>query len=157
VAGKKNVRKRLFVDVKLQGALLVRLLLYWLMCLFTIGVLMHCYRIVCGIAPTADEFEVFFRSAVIGTIAFLPLALYDLMRLSNHFAGPILRLRRAMQELARDEYVDPIRFRKGDFWQEVAADFNAVAELVQARRSDQAPDTSRETADETMEPAAASR
>jgi hypothetical protein len=131
VAAKDFVRKRLFVDVKLQGALLIRFVLYWLMCLFAIAVMMHCCRIIEGRMPPDDEFEIFLRGAVYGTLAFLPLAWIDLLRVTNRFAGPVLRLRRAMEALGRGEHVEPVRFRKGDFWQEFADDFNAVLDRLE--------------------------
>lgn len=75
----------------------------------------------------------FYTPAVSGTLAFLPLALIDFVRLSNRFAGPMQQLRRTMQELSRGEPVEPIRFRKGDFWHEFAADFNVLVDRVQCR------------------------
>jgi len=51
----------------------------------------------------------------------------DVVRLSNRFTGPLLRLRRSMRALARGEQVEPIRFRDNDFWHDFAEEFNALA------------------------------
>jgi hypothetical protein len=37
-----------------------------------------------------------------------------------------------MRALARGEHVEPIEFRRGDFWKEFADEFNAVAARVQS-------------------------
>jgi len=61
------------------------------------------------------------------SLCLLPLVLVDVVRLSNRFAGPAYRLRRAMRQLAHGEKVQPITFRQGDFWKEFADDFNRIA------------------------------
>ena len=43
-----------------------------------------------------------------GALALLPLVVVDVLRLSNRFVGPLLRLRRSLRQLARGEYVEPI-------------------------------------------------
>ena len=69
----------------------------------------------------------------------LPMVVADVIRVSNRFAGPLVRLRRSMRALARGEHVEPIHFRKGDFWQEFAEEFNAVAARVQGERPNAEP------------------
>jgi hypothetical protein len=65
--------------------------------------------------------------------------LRDLVRLSHRWVGPILRLRSALNALSRGESISPIRFREGDYWQELAGDFNIVAaELTRRRAATQA-------------------
>ena len=53
-------------------------------------------------------------------------------RVTNRFAGPIFRLRRSMRELADGEHVEPVHLRKGDYWQDVADQFNRVIQRVEA-------------------------
>ena len=64
----------------------------------------------------------------------------------QHGAGPLVRLRRSMRALARGEHVEPIKFREGDFWQEFAEEFNAVAARVQGERPQDEPTLREETA-----------
>ena len=45
---KIGLRKHLFVDHKVQGALINRVLLYWFMCLFTLTLMILCWRIITG-------------------------------------------------------------------------------------------------------------
>jgi hypothetical protein len=74
-----------------------------------------------------------FGPAAVASLLLLPLVVYDLLQVTNRFAGPIFRLRRSMRDLAQGIPVMPIRFRDGDFWQDFASDFNLVAE--KARQS----------------------
>ena len=65
------------------------------------------------------------------SLVLLPLVVFDILRLSNRFVGPLLRLRQSMRQLAQGEHVDPIEFRCNDFWREFADEFNAVLARVQ--------------------------
>jgi len=131
----KHMRKRLFVDPKVQGTLVLRAILYWIVCLITITLMLLCWRIMTGPARIFytyfDEMWFHFGPAVIASFLLLPLVIVDIVRLSNRIAGPMFRLRRSMRALARGEHVEPIRFRGGDFWQEIADEFNAIVDRVQ--------------------------
>ena len=132
-------RKRLFVDIQVQGALAVRAVLYWLLCLFAIGGLLLLWRMVAMPVTPLDqhlrELWSYFRPTAMVSLLLLPIVVVDLLRLSNRFAGPIFRLRRTMRELAEGKSVEEIRFRKGDFWQDLAGDFNTVAAQLQKARA----------------------
>jgi hypothetical protein len=150
---KKSLRKHLFVDPKVQGALVARVITYWAVCLVTITLMLLCWRIVTGPARMfythLDDMWFQYGPAVIASLLLLPLVIVDIIRLSNRFAGPLVRLRRSMRALARGEHVQPIKFRQGDFWQEFADEFNAVAARVQGERSKAEPTLRHETATES--------
>jgi hypothetical protein len=128
---KLAIRKRLFVDPKVQGALVARVVLYWFCCLLTITLMLLCWRIVTGPARPFymhfDDMWFFYGPAAIASLVLLPLVVIDIVRLSNRFAGPLLRLRRSMQALAQGHEVKPLEFRSSDFWHEFAREFNAIA------------------------------
>ena len=134
----KTLRRRLFVDYKLQGTIVARIVLYWLGCQFTTAVLLFGFKAATGGEHIADDMSAFYRCALFGTVGFLPLAVIDMVRLSHRFAGPMLRFRRAMQELGRGEPVEPLRFRDGDYWQDLATEFNTVCNRVQGQLGDRA-------------------
>jgi hypothetical protein len=131
----KSARKQMFVDPKVQGALARRVVLYWATFLFNVFMMLLCWRIVTGPARMfythLDDMWYFYGPVFLVSLLFLPLVVIDIIRLSNRFAGPMVRLRRAMRELARGEHVEPIRFRDDDFWHDFAEEFNAVAARVQ--------------------------
>ena len=135
MSDKKHLRKHVFVDPKVQGALVARVVLYWVVCLITVTLMLLCWRIVTGPARMFythfSDMWFFYGPALVASCLLLPLVIIDVVRLSNRFAGPMLRLRRSMRELARGEHVEPIEFRDADFWHEFAELFNAVAARVQ--------------------------
>ena len=57
---------------------------------------------------------------VIVSLLLLPLVIFDMIRFSNRFVGPLLRLRRSMRQLARGQRVEPLKFRSNDLWQDLA-------------------------------------
>jgi hypothetical protein len=135
MATKKNMRKQFFVDPRVQGALVLRVVFYWFMCLLTVTLMLLCWRIVTGPARLFythfNDMWFFYGPAAIASLLLVPLVVIDVVRLSNRFVGPLVRLRRAMRALARGENVEPIEFRGDDFWQEFAGEFNAVLARVQ--------------------------
>ncbi len=128
---KKSMRKHLFVDPKVQGALVVRAILYWAACLIAITLMLLCWRIITGPARMFythfDDMWFFYGPAAVASALLMPMVILDILRLSNRFAGPLVRLRRSLRDLARGEKVTPLRFRDGDFWQSIADEFNTVA------------------------------
>ncbi len=118
---KKALRKHLFVDPKVQGVLICRVIIYWVLCLITIALMLLCWRIITGPARLFythfDDMWYFYGPAAIASLLLLPLVIVDVIRISNRFVGPLLRLRRSMRALARGEEVEPIEFRNNDFWQ----------------------------------------
>lgn len=131
----KFVRKQLFVDPKVQGTLVFRVIVYWIVCVVTIAVMLLCWRMLTGPARMPfthlDDMWFHFGPALVASFILLPLIVYDIVKTSNRFTGPLLRLRRCMRALAEGKQVKPIHFREGDFWQDLAKDFNAVAARVQ--------------------------
>jgi hypothetical protein len=130
----KHLRKRLFVDPKVQGALVLRVLLYWVTCLVTVSMMLLCWWMLTGPArlfyTQFDDLWIQYGPAMVASLLLLPMVILDVLRLSNRFVGPLLRLRRGMRALAQGEQVEPIEFRDGDFWQDFAQEFNALAAYV---------------------------
>ena len=135
MSANKFVRKQIFVDPKVQGTLVFRVIVYWTVCVTTISIMLLCWRMLTGPArmPFTHLDDMWFQygPALIASFILLPLVIYDIVRTSNRFTGPLLRLRRNMRSLAEGEHVKPLRFRDGDFWQDLAKDFNAVVQRVQ--------------------------
>lgn len=130
----KYKRRRIFVDRKVQGALSIRVAVYWFCCLLSVALLSACWtaikqgpmsavQLVQAIAPQCV-------AVLASSLLLLPIIVIDSVRQSNKFAGPMLRIRSAMQQLANGKPVQPIQFRKGDFWYDFAGDFNRVAARV---------------------------
>jgi hypothetical protein len=83
----------------------------------------------------------FFASALM-----LPLLMLDIIRVSHRFAGPMIRIRKALRDVAEGKTVEPIRFRFGDFWCDVAEDFNrATARIRESQMATRTEGGRRET------------
>jgi hypothetical protein len=142
----KTKRSKYFVDSKVQGLLLRRAARYWFFSLALVGCLtvLGWVFITPGIGVLVASREQLtgllsaFSVAVGVAVLLLPVALCDLLRVSNRFVGPVVRLRRQMDAAARGEHVEPVRFRDGDVWQEFANSFNALNERLQRLEADRA-------------------
>ncbi len=131
-----NNRKKKFVDPEVQGALTRRLLLHWLAFAGVAAV------ITLGMHWLNDPFIPFSEVLagawwtygpvflVLGCM--LPLFVVDSMKLSNRFAGPLVRFRKAISDLAEGQAPEAIEFRNSDFWREMAGDLNRVAARLDA-------------------------
>jgi hypothetical protein len=129
-------RHKLFVDVKLQGALLAHTTMYWSYCLLSVGVIAIAWIVLAKKpATSADLFENLWQNfgpALIGAFLLLPLVLLDCLRLSNRFAGPMVRIQRSLKQLANGEKATKIKLREGDYWSEFAEDLNRVIDKTEA-------------------------
>ncbi|HZZ29263.1 MAG TPA: hypothetical protein VFE46_14795 [Pirellulales bacterium] len=130
-----RIRKRLFIDRKVQGALMLRAVEYWFCCLLTVALALLAWSLITGpdqplVQFFLDSWRFFLPTAVV-SLLILPLLVYDILRLSNKFTGPLFRLRRELRRLAAGEQVPPMHFREGDFWPDLADEFNAVAQRME--------------------------
>lgn len=127
-------RRQLFVDRTVQGGMILRCLLYWLTCLATTFVLLFFWSLLTGPARlgwmTIDQLWFQYGPAFVASMLLFPLILWDLLKMSNRFTGPMLRVRRELKRLARGEHVNPLFFRRGDCWRDMADDFNRVLSRV---------------------------
>jgi len=127
------LRKNHFCDRSVQGALLLHAGAYWLAYLVTATALVLFVELLSG-DPRRAWANTLHRHgpSALAMLVLAPIFLRDLCRLSNRFAGPIVRLRWALRELADGNEVPPIQFRDRDFWKELAADFNRAAQRLHA-------------------------
>lgn len=131
---KKHLRKRYFVDAKIQGSLVGRAVRYWGLSVSVVGMLtvVGWIFVAPGLAALVESPERLRATVLCLLIAIsvsallLPVVLYDMVRFSHRFAGPMVRLRDCMRRAAAGEEVGPLRFRDDDYWQELADAFNAM-------------------------------
>lgn len=125
-----NFRKRIFVDSAVQGALIRNVLTHWLVFVITLAVILGAFQFFQDPMASAEEHLALFPRrhglTFLVLVLLLPTFLWDTARLSNRFAGPVLRLRRMMQTLAAGNDPGELRFRDGDFWTELGDHFNGI-------------------------------
>jgi signal transduction histidine kinase len=134
----KPKRNKLIADSRVQGALVWRLLFYWTFAWLVVFMLVSLVAVLFSVAAEGVNIAAVLSKVaahlwfpVIISIMVLPILVRDCLRISNKFAGPVLRFRRAMQQLANGEKAEPIKLRDGDFWQDLADDFNRMLARVQ--------------------------
>ena len=135
-------RRQHFVDSSVQGSLLRRILIHWVL-FFTIACLaVVVMQALMGdpnlpmIERIQDEAGEFVFLGII-LLSLFPAFMLDTIRFSNRFVGPIARLRRVLRELGDEkEDVEVLKFRDSEFWAEVAGDFNKVSDIVRNQRDE---------------------
>lgn len=129
-------RQLLMVDPKVQGALLTRVVYYWMIGVAVIGLLIGFQVMIeSQTAPLSAAFGrvlAQYGPALIASLILLPVILFDCLRVTNKFAGPLLRLRREIRNLAEAAPTSPLKFRKNDLYDELADDFNRLADRVRS-------------------------
>jgi hypothetical protein len=127
-------RSLIFIDREVQGALMFRATFYWFFCLLTITLMLICWNAYHG--PSRRFMDLFadlyyrYAPALAASLLLLPVVLVDVIRLSNRFVGPMVRLKGALQDMADGRPAQPVNFRDNDFWRDLATDFNRAAARV---------------------------
>jgi len=123
-------RSKKFIDANVQGSLARRIIFHWLLFLmvaalasFILQVLSNPFR------PLADHLrDIWWTHGpfLLVLLFLLPVFVVDSIKLSHRFAGPIYSLRRAMRDIAQGQPPRKVKFRRHDFWHDVAEDYNAM-------------------------------
>lgn len=132
------LRQQVWVDRSVQGVLVGRVLLYWLCAILYVGIGSACFQYNQNPEWTLTKHAVVLFSQMwpwIPTVVLiLPLAIYDVVRLSNLFVGPIYRLRKHFAALRQDIACAPLTFREDDYWRDLTAPINDMqAEILRLR------------------------
>lgn len=133
-------RQQLLIDKRVQGALLRRTALYCgcsavyfiTILIFTESVSYPNQTLIQSVLHCLNEM-VYWAP---GLLLMSPLVLWDLLTVTNRFAGPVFRLQREMQRLIDGEPTTPLTFREGDYWTEMAVAFNQIRDEMLEHRGD---------------------
>jgi hypothetical protein len=142
---KKIKRKRLFVDSKVQGSLVRQLITHWVLACFLI------FLYLLTLQAFSNGFALGFMEnlSVMGQkygllaavmLVISPVFIYDSIKLSNRFVGPMISFRSSLKDLATGKNVEELTFRRGDFWREMTNDLNKVSVELRDLRRRQAPE-----------------
>lgn len=128
-------RGKFYVDKTVQGALAKRIVFHW--CIFFLLSVISIFSLEYflgdpnltfgGHAYIVWQKYAFF---VVLMVSIIPSFVYDSFKLSNRFAGPMVRLKNALKSAADGEQPEKIKFRDGDFWVEVSDEFNRLADRL---------------------------
>ena len=130
----KERRTRIVSHRRIQFALVKRILLHWAILFVASLSLMTVWQLLVSGEPfnlfSEHMKTMWIRIAPVFVVlaVLLPVFVYDTIKFSNQMTGPIYRLQKSLQSLANGEELGPIKFRKKDFWQDLATDFNNLLE-----------------------------
>jgi hypothetical protein len=131
-------RKKTFVDPKVQGALVRRLVLHWAAFIAVSGLVAFCLQVLSNPFTSIREHaqNVWWTHGpfLLVMVFMLPVFIVDTIKLSHRFAGPIYRMRQTIRSLAKGGAYTPMKFRDFDFWQGLAEDFNQMIERLSSGR-----------------------
>jgi hypothetical protein len=127
----RSQRRQTFVDANVQGALARRIIIHWLFFVCVCwGVPMFVQLVLTPSRPVGETLRLIWatQGPLMLAMAFLlPVFVIDTIKLSHRFTGPILNLRRALQDVADGQPPRKLHVRKNDFWQDLASDYNVLA------------------------------
>ena len=133
-------RTKALVDPEVQGGVLRKIAVHWVVFFICNSVALviwiHLFEQPDAhwkqsVGDTVRRFLPFF----VITAALIPAFVWDTLKLTNRFAGPIMRLRSTLSDIKDGKSVKPLQFRGSDFWQQIAGDFNVLIERVQGDSS----------------------
>ena len=133
-------RRRVFIDTALQGALARRVIVHWACFLLVASVASFLLQALANpFRPLADHVAAMWWTQgplLLVAALLLPAFVVDTVKFSYRFAGPIANLRRAMREIDEGNPARTLILRDGDFWPQLAEDFNALLLRVGAVQQD---------------------
>jgi hypothetical protein len=143
----KPRRTKHFIDSNVQGSLARRIILHWLAFLavaflvsFILQVLSNPFR---PISSHLQDLWYTHGPFLLVMVFLLPVFVIDSIKLSHRFAGPIFSLRRAIREVAAGAAPRKLKFRRRDFWKELAEDYNAMLGRLGAFEDEKISDQSK--------------
>ena len=135
-------RARLFVNRTIQGRLLGRTTLYWILYHGVLWMAMFMYRyaeyrgtLLAGATPRTfnNLYGEFVRenfSLWVCSLAILPIVLWDLLCFSHRIVGPLRRFEVALQDLTAGKSVPAVKLREHDLLPELQNAFNAYLQSL---------------------------
>lgn len=135
----KHKRKQVYVDRNVQGGIVLRLAGIWL-ATTVLAIIMSVMLGYFSNPVMGFEYYLYQSGRTCGPLllafaSVLPIAALHLVRFTHRCVGPIVRLRRALKELASGETSTPLKFRDSDYWHDLAEDFNQVNTKMNEARS----------------------
>ena len=124
------LRHQWYVDSSVQKSLLKRMVIYCLASLLFVSMPIAFFKTL----NQTDRNIVGHFMDVISThwpillmlACMIPFAVYDTLRLSNRFAGPVFRLRRELRHFRETGSMNEVFFRDNDFWHDLSLGVNEL-------------------------------
>ena len=129
-------RKKIWVD-RFQTRLFFRIIAYWLLYQISVWNLLFLWHLAQeGPGNLLEQYWEFFRGYAPTLLIFLtlvPILAWDAVHFTHRLVGPIVRFRRAMQDVADGRPVRKIKLRDGDSLVDIQRDFNRLLDALESR------------------------
>ena len=127
-------RKKIWID-RFQTNLSLRLAMYFVLYMITVLSWVAVDRVTASLieahfGQAAVSWSVMSASVVV-LVGFL--FIYDMMRFSHRFVGPLYRFRQCLRAIADGEDLALMKLREGDFLQELKDEFNEALKALEQR------------------------
>lgn len=131
----KFKRSRLWVDTPFQARLLLRMgayLLVFAVFVFHFGFAFYFMKQLMASAPTNSLGAVYWEylgqqlPLLLAFVSLAPIFVFDLLKFSNRIAGPLVRCRRMLNEMAQGKHVAEFEPRKHDLFTGFFQAFNSL-------------------------------
>jgi len=127
-------RQVVWIDSHVQGALVGRVVLYWFGIVIYFGLSMGILQWMENpeLSATQNAIALFDQlwPCFVTLVLLLPLVIFDMVRLSHRFVGPIYRLRNHLRLVAENPKCHPLNFRDDDYWQQLADPINELQNRI---------------------------
>jgi hypothetical protein len=126
----KPRRKKHFIDACVQGSLARRIIGHWLVFILVAAVASFVLQVLSNpFRPLASHLQSLWWTQgpfLLVMVFLLPVFVIDTIKISHRFAGPVYNLRRAIREIVDGKRPRKLKFRRHDFWHNLADDYNAM-------------------------------
>jgi hypothetical protein len=123
-------RKKHFIDSNVQGTLARRIIFHWFVFFLVTGLASFVLQVLANpfrpVTAHAQDMWLTHGPLLLVMVFLLPVFVMDTIKLSNRFAGPIFSLRRSIREIVQGKQPRKLKFRRRDFWHDLADDYNAL-------------------------------
>ncbi|MBE1426203.1 hypothetical protein H4684_002867 [Desulfomicrobium macestii] len=129
---KRILRRQLFIDKKFQLTMAGNMLLMALVCMLVTAMATSWFYIYfLNDRLWADTDSMFWTKAgIIAAFMLAGVVIWTVAR-THSIAGPVCKIRRTLQDAAQGNFpAQPVRFRKGDAFQELAEDVNRCLDIM---------------------------
>ncbi|MCA9265154.1 MAG: methyl-accepting chemotaxis protein [Planctomycetales bacterium] len=137
---KPTKRSKKYIDSTVQAALVRRIIIHWIVFLIVVSIVGFCMQFFSDpFKPLSQHVsELWWNNGfiLIVIVLLMPVFVFDAIKLSHRFAGPIHRLKTTIQGLARGDAFEPVTFRGADYWRSLAEDFNAMIRRISSSESE---------------------
>lgn len=134
----RKARQRTVVDREVQMGIVRKLALHWVAFFLCNAIALVLWTRLfeqpdLAWEETAMDATRRFLPFLVISAALIPAFVLDTLKMTNRFAGPVSRLRSELKNAAEGRPVSELKFRAGDYWAEIAANFNRMADRANLR------------------------